>query len=107
MLPLLGLISCEKQQNPVEMEYIAMNGRESSVVDIFDSVEVIALETSDSSLIGMRIIKMEYYDGKFYLLNQLTSGKNVLCFNESGDFLYRVGQFGKRSGGIFCLSKTS
>lgn len=98
MLPLLGLISCEKQQNPVEMEYIAMNGRESSVVDIFDSIEVIALETSDSSLIGLRITKMEYFDGKLYILNQLTSGKNVLCFNESGDFLYRVGQLGKGPG---------
>jgi hypothetical protein len=62
--------------------------------DIFSGVNVIELETADSSLVGLSIEKIEYYKGKFFVLNQLSTHRNILCFDADGKFLYTIDRIG-------------
>ena len=66
-----------------------------SFYDYFSRVEIIPLETSETSLlkyVGERI----YLDSKYYILD--TRQKKILVFDENGNFLYDINKHGNGPG---------
>ena len=102
LLMMLGilLISCNKTNNNIaessgQVEVINLiSSTQKNFSEVFSSFEIIPLETNDSSLVGRRISKMEFYKNKIYLLNVLSSRKNILCFDSSGKFLFVIDKIG-------------
>ncbi len=64
--------------------------------EIFDSVRIVNLESSDQSLIG-RIDKLQFCDNKIFILDQVQS-KTVLVFDIYGKFIHKIGMLGKGPG---------
>lgn len=64
--------------------------------EVFDSIKIIPLETTDESLIG-RIDKVIYHDNRIYVMDQVLS-KSVLAFNSDGKYLFNIGNNGKGPG---------
>ncbi|HEX8019276.1 6-bladed beta-propeller [Mucilaginibacter sp.] len=64
--------------------------------DVFDSVKIIKLESTKSSLIG-RIDKVLYYDSKIFILDQ-TERKAVFEFDANGKFIRQFGSVGNGPG---------
>jgi hypothetical protein len=84
----------DKPQNKQIATIDSESRTEVKLSDIFSGVNVIELETTDSSLIGVMILKIEYYKDKFFVLNQLPSHRNILCFDTAGRFLYSIDKIG-------------
>lgn len=93
----LSLLSCsEYQQDNVMIQVIDVTTPDKvNFNELFSDCKVIPLETTDSSLIGLTIDKVEYYKGRFYVLNQLQSHKNVICFDSTGRFLFHIDRIGR------------
>jgi hypothetical protein len=49
---------------------------------------------SDSSLIGLYINRIEFYKNKIFILNQMNSHSNILCFDISCTFLFSIDRLG-------------
>ncbi len=64
--------------------------------DIFDSIKIVRLETTDESLIG-RIDKIIYHGDRIYVMDQVLR-KLVLVFNIEGQHLFNIGENGKGPG---------
>lgn len=62
-----------------------------SVFDLFDSIEVIPLETQKESLIAWGIPRI--YKNQIYILENRLS--IVLCFDLNGKFLFRIDNTGR------------
>ncbi len=63
--------------------------------ELFKVLNVVQLETNDSSLIGLQVEKMECYKNKIFILNRLHSHRNILCFDMDGKFLFKIDQMGQ------------
>lgn len=68
---------------------------ELSFFDIFESVDVVPLETTDSSLIG-EISKIDFYKNQFYILDERTM--SVFRFNRDGRYCDKIARHGKGPG---------
>ena len=67
-----------------------------SVFDIFSKIEIIPLETTDSSLLGERSINITSYNNHYYTLNQPVPSVFVFyCFDEQGKFIRQIGSRGQ------------
>jgi hypothetical protein len=66
--------------------------------ELFEQFKVVPLETTDSSLIGLFIVRLEIWDDKMFILNIMPSHKNILCFDLSGKFLFKIDKMGQGSG---------
>ncbi|WP_184547879.1 6-bladed beta-propeller [Mucilaginibacter sp. FT3.2] len=64
--------------------------------DVYDSVKIIKLESTKSSLIG-RIDKVLFYDNKIFVLDQ-AERKAVFEFDAKGQFIQRFGSIGSGPG---------
>lgn len=93
----LCLFACsESRRADDKIQVIDVNGpNKVKFAELFDHCKVIPLETTDSSLIGLTIDKVEYYKDRIYVLNQLQSHKNVICFDSSGHFLFNIDRIGR------------
>lgn len=93
----LFLFSCsESQPGNDKIQVIDVNAVDNvKLTELFADCKVISLETTDSSLIGLAINRMEYCEGRMYILNQLQSHKNVICFDSSGHFLFNIDRIGR------------
>jgi hypothetical protein len=94
------LFACEKKQNEsTDIEYIDINSPEKiNFTDLFKEYHLIFPETNDSSLFGLEIQRIERFKDKIYLLNQKQSGKNILCFDINGRFLFAIDRMGYGPG---------
>ena len=77
--------------------------------DYFSSIELIALETNNNSLIGEESIVL-VYDSLIFIASSISSGvwpphKNLLVFNRSGKFLNSIGAIGKGPGEYLGVSE--
>lgn len=89
--------SCaEPQHSNGNIQVIDINASNNiKLAELFSDCKVIPLETTDSSLIGLAIDRMERYKGRIYILNQLQSHKNMICFDSSGNFLFNIDRIGR------------
>lgn len=90
------IISCDKKVSNDNLDVIEINVE--SVVDkldissIFqDSIEIIPLETSNTSLIS-DIEKVIFQDGLLYISDRM--GQAIFVFNQFGEFITSIGELG-------------
>jgi len=87
--------SCKKNTENNIIEIIEVNSTTTvSISDLFEKFDIIQLATTDSSLIGLQIEKVELYENKIFMLNRMYSHKNILCFDFDGNFLFKIDQIG-------------
>jgi hypothetical protein len=65
--------------------------------NLFKEAKVIPLETTDSSLI-VRIKRIEIWNDNIFVLNELKSHNNILCFDLGGKFLFSIDRMGQGPG---------
>lgn len=96
ILSLLVLIvgSCTPNRME-ELTAIEVNSSEKMPISrLFQQIDLIPLETCDSSLIGMDVKRLECKADRIYLLNQMNTRCNLLCFDTTGTFLFRIDRMG-------------
>jgi hypothetical protein len=81
----------------IEIIYAKSDIKESAS-NIFERIKVIPLETTDSSLIGRIIDRMEISDSKLFIQNWLGTHANILCFDLSGKYLFNIDRMGQGTG---------
>ncbi len=64
--------------------------------DILEPIDVIALETTNESLIR-NINKIEFYKDDIYVLD-LEGSKSLLVFSKNGKYKYKIGRIGNGPG---------
>lgn len=69
---------------------------ELSDKNFLKKIQLISLETNDSSLIG-QISKLIVYKGKLWILDKFQS-RSLFCFSMSGEFIHRIHRSGKGPG---------
>jgi hypothetical protein len=96
------LIFACKQKGSVstaEVEIIDTNTElTESASNLFEQIKVIALETTDASLVGSSIKRVEILDNRIFMFNQIQSHGNILCFDLSGKFLFKIDRMGQGPG---------
>ncbi len=73
--------------------------------DLFESFEIIPLETTNESLIG-KINSISLIKDKIIILDRFVS-KSVLLFNSNGEFIRKIGKLGKGPGEYISPSSIS
>ena len=87
--------SCKKNTENNIIGTIEVNSTTTvNISDLFVKFDIIQLATTDSSLIGLQIEKVEFYENKIFMLNRMYSHKNILCFDFAGNFLFKIDQMG-------------
>jgi hypothetical protein len=71
---------------------------QESATNLFEQINVVALETTDSSLVGLYIKRTEIWNNKIFVLNAIQSHRNILCFDLSGKFLFKIDRMGQGPG---------
>lgn len=88
--------SCKKNIENSTVKIIETNSTiTANISDLFKKFNVIQLAVNDSSLIGLRIEKIECCENKIFLLNRMHSHRNILCFDFDGNFLFKIDQIGQ------------
>lgn len=91
LFSLFFFYSCTNKEN--SRKAINLNKQEEvSILDLFHSVEIIPLETSDQSLISI-ISKVLYHKDRYYVLD--SKMQTIFCFNASGKFLFKISAQGQ------------
>jgi hypothetical protein len=93
---LLGACSREKSSQ-IETIDIASSIR-INFSDLFSEYHLIFSESKDSAFFGLDILRIEKYDNRLYILNQKQSGKDILCFDMNGRFLFAIDRMGHAPG---------
>ena len=93
VLTMMFLCCCDKDEKKCETINISDSSKKS-LNEMFNSITLIPLETSDESLIGIDLRKLEVYNHRLYLLNSSHSSNNVLCFADDGKFLFKIDRIG-------------
>jgi hypothetical protein len=66
--------------------------------DLFSEYKLIFPEAKDSAFFGLQILRIEKYQNKIYLLNQVQREHNLLCFDTTGRFLFCIDRKGNGPG---------
>ncbi len=97
------LLSCNKNNEFIEnsnCSNIAINNVEKYNIlkysEVFDSIRLVKLETSNHCLIG-NINRIVHYKNKFYILDRHIA-KALFVFDDYGKFCGRIGKIGKGPG---------
>ncbi len=86
------LLSCSSNRNQTQSSFIDLEREDNvSVFDIFESVDLIPLETNEQSLIAV-IDKVIYFNDRYYILD--IKQQVLFCFDSAGKFLFRISQRG-------------
>jgi hypothetical protein len=99
--------ACSKQKdsNDIAEHFIKVDSPDKiKFSDLFDEYRLIFPETTNSSLFGSLITKIERYKDRLYLLNEMQSGRNILCFDTCGKFLFPIDKLGQGPGEYTFLS---
>jgi hypothetical protein len=92
-------ISCRHEKVETDIEIIqAKTSVKEDILNLFDEVRIIDLETTNSSLVGLFINRMEIYGNKIFVLNSLQWRNNILCFDFSGKYLFGIDRIGQGPG---------
>lgn len=95
----LAFISCgEHKPTSCDAVHIDLSGSVGDslfVSDWIEPLEIIALETTEESLLGS-VDKLVECDGKYYVLDRMR--KCILLFAENGKFLRSIGRVGQGPG---------
>lgn len=98
ILLLILMTACTTQKGTdIPIIYAGSNNR-AVFSELFDEIIVVPLETDKSGLLGMMAMRIEVFQDKVFILNQLPSHKNILCFHHSGRFLFAIDRLGKGFG---------
>lgn len=101
---ILVFVSCErKRESNMDIHFNLSHsiGDTVSISGWMIPLELVALETTDESLLGS-IDKLIEFDGKFYILDKMR--KSVLVFDAGGKYLHRIGKMGDGPGEYSALS---
>lgn len=91
------IISCTHQTTNIET--IRSDAKNKIALShLFSNIRIIPLETNPSGLVGLSVRKIEYYQNKIFILNQLQSHRNILCFDNTGKFLFTIDKIGRGPG---------
>jgi hypothetical protein len=92
-------LSCKKA-SVSEVETIDFeSSNRASISSLFQDIHIIPLETASDGLIGLDIQRMEIFDNKIFILNNLSSHNNILCFDKNtGSFLFKIDRMGQGPG---------
>jgi hypothetical protein len=71
---------------------------EKSASELFERIKIIPLETTDLSLAGRSIDRIEVWNDKIFIANHLGSHVNILCFDLFGKFLFHIDRMGQGPG---------
>lgn len=96
LFSLLILFSCKREHDKTFEKIDLFAPEEDEVItlsDIASDVEYIPLQTTENSYIG-RIASMKAV-GKFFYIHELNQ---ILCFDKSGNFLFRLNKSGRGPG---------
>ena len=74
---------------------VSLEDTNTSLYDIFEKIEIIPLETADSSLLK-GIQKVKYFDSKYYVLDGEMS--RILFFDDNGKFINKIDAKGNGPG---------
>jgi hypothetical protein len=89
-------ISCRREKADTENVTLLLvdcgNKSKIKLSEFVDSIAIIPLETSDSSIIG-RISKIQLFDNRIYLLDMLSNA--VFSYNISGKFMQELDRTGQ------------
>jgi hypothetical protein len=89
-------ISCGHEKIEGDIEIIqAKTSIKEDALNLFDEVKIVDLETTNSSLVGLSIDRIEIYGNKIFVLNSLQSHNNILCFDFSGKYLFGIDRRGQ------------
>ncbi len=97
---LLLLANCVRHQEvDTDVNVIkAHSGNKTKLSELFDEVAIVPLETTSQGLVGVGALKVEVFGEKVFVLNQLASHCNILCFDTSGKFLFVIDEIGNGPG---------
>ncbi|NDV46526.1 6-bladed beta-propeller [Paludibacter sp. 221] len=103
LIVVMVFVNCQEKQKPSSSNIsVDIEQRDKvSVFDIFNKIEIIPLETNDSSLI-IEIDKLIPYYNRFYLFDYKM--QKVSVFDDTGKFLFNVGNKGGGPDEYFHIS---
>jgi hypothetical protein len=92
------LFSCNNERSESDIEIIQLKSfLKKNASELFKEMKVIPLETADLSLI-VEIKRIEIWNDKIFVLNEIKSHRNILCFNLDGKFLFSIDRMGQGPG---------
>ena len=80
--------------------------QQASLLDYFDHIELIPLETNDDVLIGF-LRKIIYHQNRYYALDTYRGKYSVFVFDESGKFILQISKYGQGPGEYSVLADMS
>lgn len=101
---LVFLCSCIKQKHNAQIDNIKISLQEMPQIDadsIIENIKIVQLETNENCLIG-HIDKIKIYGDKVFILERKAG--NILVYNNSGKFLYKISKHGKGYGEYVLLT---
>ena len=87
------LLSCSHGDRQMSSPFINLDRQDKvSIFDIFESVDLVLLETTDESLIS-RISQVVHFNDRYYALDRAQS--ILFCFDSTGNFLFKISNQGQ------------
>lgn len=90
--------SCNNKENIKSIRISTDNNDKYKFSDLFTDLSIIIPQTNEESLFGIDIVRLEVHKDKLFLLNQKQAGKNILCFDNEGRFLFSIDRIGNGPG---------
>jgi hypothetical protein len=96
---LLFIVTSCTHQSKIDIPVIQANtGNKAKISQLFPNSEIIPLETNSSGLMGLSFFRIEPFQDRIYILNQLSSHQNILCFDNDGHHLFTLDKKGEGPG---------
>ena len=101
LLILTTFFSCNTDEiKYVNIEIDPKQEHDISINDIFNSINLIPLETKKECIIG-KIGKIIYYENEYYISDKMS--KDILMFDKNGNYKNRIGKIGRGPGEYIAL----
>jgi hypothetical protein len=81
-----------------------LSTRKAKISELFDTVDIIPIETTENSLVGLQIGRIETFEDRIYIMSISHSGQSILCFDLDGDFIFKINRMGRGPGEYTILS---
>jgi len=85
-------LCCSKQSKKSEDIIDLDNNVPVSVSDLFESVDVVQLETNKECLIGS-VTEVFFYNNRYYIFDLKQQG--MFCFDDTGSYLFKIFKKGR------------
>jgi hypothetical protein len=96
---LLLFLSCKQNTENKAIKNIQVDNTDKvNFTDLFSEHKLIFPESKDSAWFGSSIRRIEKYPGKIFILNELQTRRNILCFDVNGRFLFNIDKTGNGPG---------